>query len=86
MRSALDDFDARRISLEQLVETLRPLYVALEEPSHEWKAAIEQEWWALEEVHAVSLDRDQDPSRGQLGLVVSGAIKRLRELLEMRPA
>ena len=47
----------------------------------EWKEAFQSEWWTLEQVYAVALDRGQDPMSGEGGAMVREATARLRDLL-----
>ena len=59
MLDRLEAFTRSVISLRKLIEDLRSLVEVLELSSPAWKEAFVSEWWTLEQVYAVALDRDQ---------------------------
>ena len=81
----LDRLEAHRrgaISLRRLIQDLRSLVEALELPSSAWKDEFVGEWWTLEQVYAVAIDRnelDHLPTESQE--LVDTAIASLRDMV-----
>lgn len=59
MLDRLEAFTRSAISLRKLIEDLRSLVEALELPSPAWKEDFVSEWWTLEQVYAVAIDRNE---------------------------
>lgn len=59
MLDRLEAFTRGAISLRTLIEDLRSLVEALELPSQAWKEDFASEWWNLEQVYAVAIDRNE---------------------------
>lgn len=82
MLDRLDSFRRGAISLRKLVEDLRSLVEALERPSPAWKEEFVGEWWTLEQVYAVAIDRnelDHLPTESQE--LVNMAVASLRKMV-----
>jgi hypothetical protein len=82
MLDRLEAFPRGAISLRKLIEDLRSLVEALELPSPAWKDEFIGEWWTLEQVYAVAIDRnelDHLPTESQE--LVDTAVASLREMV-----
>ncbi len=77
MRRALAAFERDESNLGQLISTLKSLLCVLRSAQESWKEEFEGEWWTLEQVYSVALDRGQDPMSGENGAMVREAIARL---------
>jgi hypothetical protein len=55
----LDEFEAGRMSLPQLVVRLEALQSVADEHSDEWRQRFFEEWMALEEINALLLDESR---------------------------
>jgi hypothetical protein len=68
MLDRLKGFAFGAVGLPKLIEDLRSLADALEKPAPAWKEDFLSEWWTLEQVYAVALDRgelDRLPAESQ---------------------
>jgi hypothetical protein len=82
MRQRLEAFEKGAIGLRKLIEDLRSLLEALERPSPNWKEDFRSDWWTLEQVYAVAIDRDQlDPLPAESRALVAEAIRSLKTLV-----
>lgn len=84
MRKTLSSFDKGETDLPDLIATLDALLAALEDAPEDWRKAFQAEWWTLEQVYAVALDRGQDAMAGENGSMVQGAVARLKDLVAER--
>jgi len=81
MRRALLAFERGESDLCQLINVLKSLLCALQCAAESWKGSFQEEWWTLEQVYAVALDRGQDPMAGENGAMVRQAVARLKDLV-----
>lgn len=83
MRSLLLDYEEERVSLGDLINTLEALLSVLEDTPETWKERFKSEWWTLEQVYAVNLDRNQGAlklTQQEQGLIAE-TLASLRKLL-----
>jgi|ERR1700720_639227 len=81
MLDRLSAFERKAIGLPDLVEDLRSLIDALSS-TNRWAQELLSDWWTLEQVYAVAIDRDQLQSLPQDSEdLVKEAITALRDLL-----
>jgi hypothetical protein len=82
MLDRLEAFRRGAISLRKLVEDLRSLVEALELSSPAWKEEFVGEWWTLEQVYAVAIDRNElDDLPTESEQLVETAVASLREMV-----
>lgn len=81
MRKTLSLFEKGETDLPGLIATLDALLAALEDAPEDWRKAFQEEWWTLEQVYAVSLDRGKDAMAGENGSIIQGAVARLKDLV-----
>jgi len=66
MQLQLDQFEAGTITLSHLIAGLNALLACVRTLGKDWKDAFTSEWWTLEQVHAVALDRKEQCSRRKM--------------------
>ena len=77
----LGAFAHGRITLRMLIDDLRSLAEALEYPSKSWKEDFMSEWWTLEQVYAVGIDRgDLAGAQAKNQELVGQTVKTLTQL------
>jgi hypothetical protein len=59
MEEQLSQFEAGRIALPHLIAGLKALLSCMRTLGQDWKESFQKEWWTLEQVHAVALDRKE---------------------------
>ncbi len=59
MANYLHQFKKGQLQLDRLINVLEALLEALQMPDEKWKENFRSEWWTLEQVYAVALDREQ---------------------------
>lgn len=62
MKDRLDLFISKKLSLKNLINDLRGLLDCLEFVDIAWKEEFYEHWFMLEQVYAVSLDRNESIS------------------------
>jgi hypothetical protein len=80
----LDQFEQGKIKLSSLIQDIRGLLAALPATDKQWKQAMEAEWWTLEQIYAVSLDRGSDALLTSNRLLISEAVSNMRALLRKK--
>lgn len=82
MLDRLNAFTRGAISLRKLIEDLRSLAEALEHPPPTWKEKFLGDWWTLEQVYAVAVDRDElDDLPPESQDLVDGAVAALKHIV-----
>jgi hypothetical protein len=81
MKNILASFEREATSLSDLVSTLDALSALLQAAPQKWAREFQREWWTLEQINAVALDRGQDPMCEDYADMVRGATRRLMGLL-----
>lgn len=81
MREALSSFERGECELPALISFLDASLAAMESAPTKWREAFQVQWWTLEQVHAVALDRSEDPMADENGQLVRRAVARLKHLL-----
>ena len=92
MRLQLTQFETRTITLSHLIAGLKALLASMRTFGKDWKETFESEWWTLEQVYAVALDRkktelspEEDAlikeATGKLRTVVSNALEQLEHVV-----
>jgi len=59
MEEQLSQFESGSLTLSHLVAGLKSLQNCLRTVNEDWKKNFVSEWWTLEQVHAVALDRQK---------------------------
>ena len=60
MYKCLKGFEVGNVNLRVLISSLRGLINILQEPEDEWKTSFLCEWWTLEEIYSLALDKEQN--------------------------
>jgi hypothetical protein len=81
MEEQLSQFESGRITLSHLITGLNALQNCLRTVSRDWKKVFTGEWWTLEQVHAVSLNRKETMMSSEDLALVKGAVDNLRKLI-----
>ncbi|MDE5088409.1 MAG: hypothetical protein O4805_15240 [Trichodesmium sp. St16_bin2-tuft] len=81
INSYIKEFEEGKLNLRSLIQTLSELLESLTTTDLKWKDAFQSEWWTLEQVYAVAIDRGE----AKLGLesqdLVEEAIGNMKHLL-----
>ena len=83
LRSAVEAYRARRLTLGRLVSTLEALIADVDEPAV--RDSLTAEWGTLEVVHAIAVDREcreLEPAERRL---VDDALAAIVRILDQRP-
>ena len=75
-------FQNKEIHLGSLVNDLEALLNVLASVSVDWKSAFHEEWWNLEQVYAISLDRNDDAVLIENEESISSSLDKMKELIE----
>jgi hypothetical protein len=81
MQLQLDQFEAGTINLSHLITGLNALLASVQTLGKDWKEAFKSDWWTLEQVHAVALDRKKTALSSEDHLLIKEAISHLRTLI-----
>ena len=82
MLDRLRAFTRGAVSLRKLIEDLRSLAEALEDPPLGWKEDFLSDWWTLEQVYAVAVDRDElDNLSAESQVLIDGAVAALKRVV-----
>jgi hypothetical protein len=82
MKQFITDFEAGTLNIRALIDSLNALLNVLQGASQEWKSSFNAEWWTLEEVYAVALDRGKTRFSQEDEDLIFEAITNMRRLLE----
>ena len=75
-------FQNKEIHLGVLINDLEALLNALESVSVDWKSAFHEEWWDLEQVYAISLDREDESFLIENEESISSSLDKMKKLIE----
>lgn len=84
MRERIEWFENQKIGLGSLIGDLGALLDCLEATDGEWKDRFRRQWWELELVYAVALDRKLERLPAQSQAIVDDAIRAMKSLLDER--
>ena len=59
INSYIKEFEEGKLNLRSLIQTLSELLESLTTTDLKWKDAFQSEWWTLEQVYAVAIDRGE---------------------------
>ena len=82
MSEKINKYRGRKIDLGTLVRDLEALLNVLESTSNEWKEAFHEEWWNLEQVFAVALDRNDDSVLSENEELISKSLSQMEALIK----
>jgi hypothetical protein len=77
-------FEEGASDLSSLIGGLDALLECLEAPDEEWKQRFWSEWWTLEQVYAVALERGQTELSAEEQALVNQAVNNIKQLLAER--
>src|SRR5436309_3455032 len=86
MSVAIQQYEDGTINLPSLVSGLEALLASLEAADRGWVERFRSEWWTLEQVYAVALDRGQTELSAEEEAEIGTAIANMRRLLADRVA
>ncbi len=81
MYECLKGFEVGNVNLRVLISSLRGLINVLQEPEDEWKTSFLCEWWTLEEIYSLALDKEQNQLSETDRNSVYEAIDNMKKLL-----
>jgi hypothetical protein len=84
MEEHLRHFEEGVTDLGALIAGLDTLLECLEAADKAWKAQFRSEWWTLEQVYALALDRGQTQLPPESRALINEAVKNMRRLLADR--
>nr|RNJ64595.1 MAG: hypothetical protein EDM05_35665 [Leptolyngbya sp. IPPAS B-1204]RNJ64634.1 MAG: hypothetical protein EDM05_35465 [Leptolyngbya sp. IPPAS B-1204] len=76
------EFEEERLQIGNLINHLQTVLDAIEENKKEWVDAFRSEWWTLEQVYAVALDRGETSLSWESRTLVHEAIHNMKLLLK----
>jgi hypothetical protein len=82
MEAYLVKFESGKSGLHELIENLYGVINGLQATEQEWKDAFQSEWWNLEQVYAVAVDREQKVLDTESQNLVYETIKNMKSLLK----
>ena len=77
-------YESGNLELGYLVRDIEALLNTLQDAEQGWRESAHEEWWTLEQVYAVALDRGQDTLTTESKVLVDEAITNLKALAEKR--
>src|ERR1035438_5519099 len=81
LEAQLSQFESGQIQLAYLIRGLDALLNCLRTVDQGWKGTFKSEWWTLEQVYAVALDRKTNPLSPENLPMVNGAVQALKRLV-----
>jgi hypothetical protein len=84
MKQCIRGFEIGSLNLRVIIDSLKGLLNALQEPTLEWKDSFNREWWTLEEIYAFASDQEQEFLSQEDQDAVYKAIDNMKNLLEMK--
>jgi hypothetical protein len=81
MEEQLSQFDTESIKLPHLISGLKSLRDCLRTVDEDWEKKFTGEWWTLEQVHAVALDRKETTLSSEGLALVKEAVVNLKKLV-----
>jgi hypothetical protein len=81
MEEQLNQFEDGKITLSHIISGLKSLQNCLTTTSADWRRDFIGEWWNLEQIYAVALDRKRTELSSDERAVINQAIVNLRALV-----
>ena len=81
MESRILQFGAGNLSRSRLIDDLDSLLSCLRIIDQNWKDLFKSEWWTLEQIHAVALDRKEASLPPDSQKLLAESLGNLRELI-----
>lgn len=81
MKERIGAFENGSLHLGALVADLESLENSLEAVGKQWRKAFHEEWWTLEQVYAVALDRNEEPLSDSSQQIIREALNNAKQLL-----
>lgn len=78
----IKEFEARGLQLDHLISNLQIVLDNVSEVKKEWEDAFHSEWWTLEQVYAVALNRGETYLSVESRNLVHEAIQNMKLLLQ----
>ena len=79
----LEKFEKQELKINMFINVIDALLETLEQPDEEWKETFRSEWWTLEEIYAVTLDRGEIPlAPEEYRGFINETIKNMKSLLQ----
>jgi hypothetical protein len=82
MERRIAQFENGEVSRSALIDDLDALLSSLQSTWQPWKEAFKSEWWTLEQISAVALDRGEGGTPEGDRALVTDALIHLKELIE----
>lgn len=82
MKDHITEFEQGRLRLDQLINALYGLLKSLQTTEEEWIDKFQSEWWTLEQVYAVALDRKETTLNSESQNLVDETLENMKILLE----
>jgi hypothetical protein len=81
MSLTLRQYEDGTINLPSLVSGLEALLESLEAADREWIDSFRSEWWILEQIYSVAIDRGQTELSAEEEAEINAAITNMRNLM-----
>lgn len=82
MTEKINLFKESKLDLGFLIQDLESLMNAFESVDIDWKKSFHSEWWTLEQIYAVALDRSDDSVFIENKELLDSSISNIEELIE----
>lgn len=84
MTNALVQYEKGEINLPSLISGLEALLAALTASDEDWNDSFRSEWWILENIYAVAMERNQQELSPQDEGEIAKAILAMKKLVDAR--
>ncbi|MBD2095672.1 hypothetical protein H6F90_10950 [Trichocoleus sp. FACHB-591] len=82
MKAFIQDFESGNMTIKTLISSLDGLLSAVEFTDKPSKEALRSEWWTLEQVYAVALDREETELSPESQVLVVETLENIKVLLQ----
>ncbi|WP_353928954.1 hypothetical protein WJM97_11500 [Okeanomitos corallinicola TIOX110] len=82
MKDHIIEFEEGKLGLDQLINALYGLLKSLQTTEEEWIDKFQSEWWTLEQVYAVALDRKETTLNSDSQNLVYETLENMKTLLK----
>lgn len=82
MKDYIAEFEEGKLKLDQLIKVLYGLTKSLQTTEEEWVDEFQSEWWTLEQVYAVALDRKETTLNLDSQNLIYETIENMKNLLK----
>lgn len=82
MKDHITEFEEGKLGLDQLINALYGLLKSLQTTEEEWIDKFQSEWWTLEQVYAVALDRKETTLNSDSQNLVYETLENMKTLLK----